>query len=644
MSAILGIYFLDEYEHHVDPSDLERMMTSLAHRGLDGSGSWLNGPIALGHRMLWTTPQSLTEKLPLVHKTNETNDSANHNIHVLTADARIDNRYELINALDFPLAMVNQITDGQLILAAYQKWGQGCPQKLLGDFAFAIWDEKQQLLFCARDRFGVKPFYYYLSDKIFVFASEIKALFCWPQVPRHLNEVRIAEYLEPIFEDKSITLYQDIFRFPPAHSMTIGREGVKLESYWSLDPSFDIRYKSDAEYAEAFREIFSEAVRCRLRSAFPAGAMLSGGLDSSSIVCMARHILKEEKLDNLRTFSAIFDDLPQCDERAFINPVLEAGGLEPHYVHADKIGPLADLERVFHHEDEAFYAPNLFIHWALYKAARQQGVRIIMDGLDGDHAVSHGIAYLDELARSGRWIALLIEVNGLSKRFNRSAWKILWKHGVIPIRALAPKPVKRAWRWLRRSQYSAPMFNTLINPDFAKRIGLSEHLQSLTGFNSNPPRNLREDHWRSISSGVFPFMLEIADKAAAAFSLEPRYPFFDKRLIEFCLALPPQQKINHGWTRFVMRGAMEQILPPKVQWRGGKSDMSPNFTRSLITYERDTIEAILKDPKVIAEYVDIVELRQAYDRYLSQGQESEALTIWKAVTLALWLKHTGLTP
>src|SRR3989441_13306763 len=157
--------------------------------------------------------------------------------------------------------------------------------------------------------------------------------------------------------------------------MVVTREGVRMEQYWVLDPEREVRMKSDGEYAEAFREIFTEAVRCRLRSAFPVGSMLSGGLDSSSIVCVARRLLAEEGRGPLHTFLAVFPDVPECDEREYIEAVLVGGGVEAHYVPGEHIGPLADLDRMLESEDEPFYAPNLFIHWALYRAARHHGVR-----------------------------------------------------------------------------------------------------------------------------------------------------------------------------------------------------------------------------------------------------------------------------
>src|SRR3989442_1004237 len=226
----------------------------------------------------------------------------------LHADARIDNRAELCSVLSAP----STVTDAELILQAYARWGERCPEHLLGDFAFALWDARRGFLFCARDHFGVKPFYYHhRPGRLFAFASEIKGLLVLSDVPRRLNETRVADYLVPLLEDKEITFYEGIVRLPPAHHMTVSRDGVRIEQYWALDPDREIRMKSDGEYAAAFREIFTEAVRCRLARPIPVGSMLSGGLDSSSIVFVAPKLLAEDGSRELHTFSAIFPHLPE---------------------------------------------------------------------------------------------------------------------------------------------------------------------------------------------------------------------------------------------------------------------------------------------------------------------------------------------
>jgi asparagine synthase (glutamine-hydrolysing) len=673
MSGIVGIYYLDG--RPVGCTDLERMVSRLAHRGPDGTGIWHGGPVGLGHRMLWTTPESLQEQCPLVSQSGDLG---------LTADAWVDNRDELVTALGLSDRLRGEITDSQLILAAYEKWGTSCPAKLLGDFAFAIWDRHNRRLFCARDHFGIRPFYYYYRPGyVFAFASEIKALLCLPEVPRRLNEARVADYLAPMLEDKTITFYQQIFRLPPAHSIIVSHGTILCQPYWSLDPSYELQLDSDEAYAGAFRELFTKAVHCRLRSAFPVGAHLSGGLDSSAITCVARERIGREADTGLHTFSIIFDDVPQCDERPYINAVLSQGGLIPHYVQADRLGPFADLERIFWHHDEPFFGPNHFLPWELNRAAQQEGVRIILDGFDGDTIVSHGavyfaeltrkrqwkmfaeeaqavsrhydtsppgllrcygLPYLEELARGWRWVAFATAVHQLRQHFHVSRRHLLLRYG---LKSLVPTCMGQIWRALGRCRPSICGAEAIINPCFAQYIGLQERIRAFDGSQSGPPRTVREDQWRSLTSGLFTIMLEQLDRGAAAFALEARHPFMDKRLVEFCLALPPEQKLHQGWGRMVMRRAMAKVLPEQVQWRGGKTDMTPNFVYGLLTFDRELLdEVILHAPGIIERYVNIKALREVYRRMTTQPNvhADDAITVWRIVTLARWLLYTGLEP
>jgi asparagine synthase (glutamine-hydrolysing) len=643
VSAIVGAMYLDN--RPIEGGDLDRMLESLAHRGADGTGVWMEGSIGLGHRMLWTTPESVVEELPSVHSDGNL---------VVTADARIDNRDEMIRALHLTDRPSEAVSDSCIIVAAYEQWGERCPERLLGDFAFAIWDQRRQALFCARDHFGVKPFYYHASGRIFAFASEMKALFRLPEVPRLLNEVRVAEFLVDAFHDKAITSYRDILRLPPGHRLVLCGNDVRLEPYWALDPSREELMRSDAAYAERFRDIFTEAVRCRLRTAFPLGSLLSGGLDSSAITCVARDVLRDNEKPRLRTFSAIFQQGAECDERPFIEAVVAQGHLEPYYFAADQLSPLVDRELVLSHEDDVVYGPNRFLQWKACHIAKEHGIRVLLDGFDGDTTVSHGDGYLGELARTGRWIALSKQADGLARNFNQSSWSIqkdfLWHYALRPMadRLGVLPAARRLRRIVPGSSRGQPQSvnrgaSHAISRSFATQVGLAERIQFLQRDRSGLPRTVREQHYRNLTWGVMPSILEIMDRSAATFGVEGRYPFWDKRLVEFCLSLPPQQKLNLGWTRVVMRRAMEGILPPEVQWRAAKADFSQNFRTKLLSIDRELLEEIIvRDPAIIAGYVDIDALRRAYSRYVSHNHNEDALTVWKGVTLALWLRRTGL--
>jgi asparagine synthase (glutamine-hydrolysing) len=632
VSAIAGLYRLDgkpASRHEVD-----RMVLALAHRAPDNTAGWNSGPAALAHGALWTTPESRVERQPLA------SDAGN----VIVADVRLDNRCDLIVALDLTGRPASELGDNELILRAYERWGEECATRLVGDFAFAIWDSRHQRLFCARDHIGVKPFYYHQAPDSFLFASEIKALLTSPTVPYRLNPLRVADYLVGLFEDQAITFYHDVFRLPAGHALTVSRAGMRIRRYWSLDPSRELRLGSDEAYADAFRECFTEAVRSRLRSSHPVGCLLSGGLDSSSITAMARHI-RGSAGGKLDTFTAIFPGLPdsdlrKIDERAFVEAVVAQGGLEPHYVRGDLLSPLTEVDQALWHLDEAFAAPNLYLHWGLYGAARDRGVRALLDGIDGDTTVSHGLERLADLARTGKVATLAGEVRALSRRHRMGVTGLL-RQFVLP--PLVPASLRQGFGRLRRRQPGWPP-DSIISPEFARRTGLAERVEAFDREHGTPARSPREAHWRGMTSALVPYALELADKAAAAFGVEPRYPFFDRRLMELCLALPADQKMHGGWTRAVMRRAMAGILPEQVRWRASKANLAPNFGRRLLSNDRNVLtEVIFAHPGALEEYVDIPALRRAYDRYVAHPLlQADALTVHGAVVLGLWLQRAKI--
>ncbi|AFY53067.1 asparagine synthase, glutamine-hydrolyzing [Rivularia sp. PCC 7116] len=632
MSGIVGVHYLDG--RPVNGEDLSKMVDILAHRGPDGADTWIGQSVGLGHRMLWTTRESLIETLPLVKQDGNL---------VITSDARIDNREELIAALQINNRPSDKIGDSELILAAYGKWGEQCLEHLLGDFAFAIWDKGKQQLFCARDHIGIKPFYYCRNSDTFVFASEIKAIHTLPNIERKVNETRIAEYLLIVFEDKTTTFYQDIFRLPPGHCMTVSKEDIKIRCYWELNPQKELRLGSDEEYAEAFREIFTEAVRCRLRSAFPIGSTLSGGLDSSAITCLARNLL--DKNQPLHTFSVIFDEMSQCDERPFINEVLAQGNFTPHYLNGDKLTPLEDINRMMWYHDEPFYFANSYLYWNTCPIAKNEGIRILLDGFDGDTSVSHGLGYFDELANQGRWFKLIKELKHREKYTEQSLWSslspYLWVHALKPSHRKFIYRVRRKLAKLNkfRKGKSNTQANTnqIINDKFVERITLKEHLQSLEEKRYKPQPRERDCHYQSLNWGLIPFFLEVIDKSAAAASIEANHPLFDKRLVEFCLSLPPEQKIHQGWTRMILRRGMENILPKKVQWRTDKNNFEPAVIHALLDLNRELVEkVILHNSEDVEDYVDMEAVRKIFQKLISERKPSDVIPVWVTTLLGYW--------
>jgi asparagine synthase (glutamine-hydrolysing) len=412
-----------------------------------------------------------------------------------------------------------------------------------------------------------------------------------------------------------------------------------------LDPGQELKLKSDQDYDEAYCSLLTEAVRCRLSSAFPVGSELSGGLDSSSIACIARNLLLEAGGQKLNTFSFIFNSLPECDERDYIAEVVDRGDIHSYFVPADEISPFADFERLLWHQDEPFWVPNLFMFWGgLYRSAHRHGIRVMLSGEDGDTVVSHGKERLVELARQHQFWALFREIHQINAPVHQPTFGPFYRHVVgygIPssLRDWAHR-MKRMGSPMGQSDTETRLASPLIRREFAESVHLEERFRF---FNRPEPSDIpfsRACHWNALSSGLHPYILEVSDRATAPFGIEPRYPFYDRRLVEFCLSLPPEQKLGQGWTRLIARRSLKGILPEKIRSRRGKAILSSNFIRSLLLHECERLEDVVMHPSdALLRYVDINVLRNAYRRYshFEQQDDSDALTVWKAVSLAAWL-------
>ncbi|MCC6190075.1 MAG: asparagine synthetase B [Anaerolineales bacterium] len=636
MSGIGGVVYFDG--HPAEPADLAGFSARLSQRGPDGGGLWLAGPVALAQHALWTTPESLAERGPFTSPDGAL---------VIAADARLDNRAELCRALD--LRDAGQ-PDSALILAAYARWGEAAPERLLGDFAFAVWDAREQRLFCARDAMGVRPFFYYQSARCLAWASDLKALLALPGVPCRVNELRLADFLTG-GHDLASTFYADIMRLPPAHTLSVsahGEQPARLRRYWDLAAPRDTRLPSDAAYAEAFRELLTASVRARVRSAFPVGSMLSGGLDSTSVVCLARGLLDSRTTGGrLHTFSLLFDAVPASDERGYMAPTVAAGGLEHHTILADEVTPLSDLETLLDIAGEPYHHMGLPLQWLADAAAQQAGVRVLLDGNYGDAVVTHGNMRLAELAHHGQWRALAREVAGLTtgwRRRTRGAFYLAWLAAFKP---LLPKFGRQAWRGLRRwrdPQRPAWAFQSIIAPAFAQRMTGQDALQASLHRREQRYRTTRAENQFSV--GKMQVQPELYNRLAARCGLELRHPFLDRRLVEFCLGLPSEQRLRDGWARIVQRNAMAGILPEAVRWRRSKSSPIYSMGRALFTRDLPRLGEIVHAAGGLERWVDPAALQRDYDRLCRAAAEARyhqpadwraMARLDRAVHLALWL-------
>jgi asparagine synthase (glutamine-hydrolysing) len=641
MSGIAGIY---SPGGRPVGDEIGRMVGVMEHRGPDEQATWSEKSIGLGHCMLHTTPESNHASLP--------QKSAQSGC-VITADARIDNRADLIQNLRLSSGRDQVIPDSTLILRAYERWGRACVDHLLGAFSFAVWDPREERLFCALDHFGVRPFYYYYKPgELFAFASEIKSLLTLENVPETVDEVRVAEHLlVPVAEDVTRTYFKHVSRLTPAHALTIDRESKTETEYWALDPNESIHLSSDEEYAEKFRALFKDAVEARLRSNTPVGSTLSGGLDSSSIVSQAARMSKTSPgSSQIHTFSAVFGEDSESDERPYIEAVLSKyDELQPHFIRGDEKSPLAEWDELYQYVDGACTASNIYIFWRSNRRAKKRGVRVMLDGFDGDTTVSYGKGFFYQLREEGRWLRLALEAGMLAKHWGESP------RGVV-------------WNWLKGPILSLPVFSQLLkvrnalkergastqeddeNPRWKNRLSqrVAQRAEAHMQGNGTAPTTDREHHRRLLYQPVMKRILDLWNQVAAASSVSIRYPFYDKRLVEFCLAVPPTQKIRRGWDRYIMRRAMAGILPSTVQWREGKGDLSIALDDSLLTHERPLLRRLMEDNLGgVHRFVSSDFLQNAVSDYLKSqtenNPENDGLLVRRALSLALWLDHRQKT-
>ena len=621
----------------VAAADIQQMLARMRHRGPDGSSWWLDAGIALGHAWLNTTDEAGPGPLAM----------AGGKL-AITADCRLDNRDELLARLGI---RDRSVADATLLMRAYLRWGEACPVHLQGDFAFAIWDGERQLLFCARDHFGVKPFYYHAADRRFAFASEIGPILGVEGIGTRVSEYQISGFLAGLPDDPQSTPYSDIFSLPARHSLTVTGQQVVLRRYWQIEPS-PRPMRSDAP--EEFAHLFSQSVRNRMRGSQAVGAMLSGGLDSSSIACVAGLQNAAERKPRLPTFSLIFEKGSSMDERPFIDAVLDQHQVDGTLIPVGNYAPFAEFDRVLEEQEGTFLAPGLTLTRGIYRTAGAKGIKVLLDGHGGDEVVSQGHGHLHELANAGRWMDLWREIRSASDTYGDSTlglyFQFLTLYGpawrIAKLRHMANRVLNKIRKpaQMRRGR----SWRDLINPDLARRTELVDRFHR-AGY--MPPGVQASDalsHRWILSNGYVPHAFEVLDKAAANFGVEPRYPFWDKPLVEFCLALPGEEKLSHGFGRYVMRRAMEGVLPAAVQWRRDKIDFTANLVNGMLRNHRDLLEQVLvSEAGRIAPYVNLPEVSAAYARLQRRPDQAAPLDVqyvWRSVSLSLWLRqlqHSG---
>jgi asparagine synthase (glutamine-hydrolysing) len=540
-------------------------------------------------------------------------------------DVRLDDRQSL--AADVGLSGLGTSTDIDLVRAAYDRFGDRCPDQLLGDYAFALWDESRRRFFCARDPFGVKPFYYHLSPRTFVFGSDPQAVLHASGAPRELNPGPLVDYLFGIFEDTAGTPYREVARLPAGHVLIVEANRHHRRRHWQPEAVPELRLHDDAAYEEAFRETLTGAVASRL-PASDAGAYLSGGLDSSAVICVAQ---RRYAGGRLRAFSAVFDDEPSSDERGYARAAATHAGSKLVPCYPERTSPLSDWVGAPWIGPAPSADAQVSVSQAVTQAATDRGVKVLLTGLGGDSVVSHGPAYLTELARSLQLRRFVTAVGATARRHQRPVWPLVKRYGLAPN---VPSAMIRRRRVAQVGASGVP-----VRPDVAAALGVPERMAALQARSLS--HTARDAHLLELMSGQTSIAMERSWHIDAVSGIERRHPFLDRRVAELCVSLPGDQKLRDGWTRSIMRRALVGILPEEVRLRVGKSSLAAAFKRSLMKNDKAVLEALVDKPTAVAEWVEPAALDALWHRCLTQGEASDCYALWRVAVLAAWLRHHG---
>lgn len=565
MSGIAAIFNLDGRPAGRD--QLGPLIDAMAHRGPDGMGFFYGGQAALGHAMLHVTPESFAEVQPLSDETGALQ---------LCFDGRIDNRRELRELIEAAGAQVRTDTDPELVLKAYQNLREDCVRRMLGDFAFVIWDAPQRRLFCARDHSGIRPLYYYCDGKTFLAASELQQILRYPGIPQEPNEGLVGEFLTGKLMTREETLYRGVMRLAPAHMMIVTDRGPRISCYYDLNPSRAIRYGTDEQYAAHFLEIFKEAVRCRMRARDGVAAELSGGLDSSSIVCTVQSMIRagEVSTPQFETFSLGYDE-PSSDERTYANDVVSMWDVKLEWIQPYEIDMQSAIDRVRRCREWGD-PPNSAHFRNLVQAVADKGMRVLLTGMGGDQWLTGSEYYYAELLSEFRFVELMRQLMsdwrfGIPGSAGHSRLKNLLWWGFRPL--LPDKVRRRLSDSVPRERYPA-----FIPEKFARRINLIGRLRTVPkrpagmSFSQQSVYDMFVDGWMA-------HVMELEDRHSAWAGIEEWHPFYDLRIVEFCLAIPEDQRTQNNFIKYVLRNAMKGILPESIRLRLTKGEFSATFLR-----------------------------------------------------------------
>jgi asparagine synthase (glutamine-hydrolysing) len=589
-----------------DPELLERMLAAIVHRGPDGQGVEIGPHFSIGMRRLAIVDVATGDQ-PMY--------SDDRNL-ALVFNGEIYNARELRRALEARgRRFVTDHSDTEVILRGFEEWGPQVVDHLTGMFAFAISDARRAELFCARDRLGIKPLYYVDAPGRFAFASELKALFQDPQVPRRPDLDAVRRFLLfRIHDEGEDTFFDGVKRLQPGHTMVVRPDGVvKTERYWkpAVNPDFSSS-RSDDDYAQEFAALWDRVVERHLIADVPVGVPLSGGLDSSGVTTtMARLMARGADLhtDGLYSFSALFPG-ETIDESEYIHEIERAAGTIPHYAYPKLDEFWDEIMEWLWFQEEPTIASAPYAYYCVYRLASDH-VKVMVSGNGGDELLAGYIpyfrAYLTSAVAQRHWFAATREVV--------KGWDLYKKYFGELVRTRSPG---------RRAQVTAREL-LRAGPEVA-----TQHFR--------PHSNLNERLASDVLRYSTPDLLRYEDKNSMAFSIEARVPFLDHEMVEHIFSLPIDQKIKRGWNRAVYRNAMRGRMPEKNRLRRSKIGFTNPDIAWMKARAAEIREVFASRELAGRDLYDQPQLVQAWDAYLA-GRPGDGLIFWRVLVTELWMRR-----
>lgn len=620
MSAIFGLRSADGATAE---GWLARLDAALAGHGRDGGGLWAGDGVALGHRLTRFTAQDRLEQQPLA--------SADGRLQ-LVVDGRIDGRRELGQALGLPAGEIDVLGDSALVLQVLERWGEDGLARVHGSYAFACWDRQARTLLVGSSPLNGRNLCYVHTPQHFAFASLPAALLELPFVERRLDEEHLADLLVYGIGTPDSTCWRDVRRLPPGQLLFLNNhQALRVRPYGAIDTGRRLRLHNDDEYAAAFDELFETVIEDQLRSLDPVGVFMSGGLDSCSVAAAASTHLGRHgrRLTAFTEWPGPGFDGPvpagrYADELPYVTAMSERlPALELEVVTSGQSGPFDDTDALFDSGGVAF--PNVANRpwWeAILGQAQGQGIRVMLTGDGGNLTASwNGRGLLPELLRRGRWAHAWREAGALARSGQASSpARTLLAQGVQP---LLPTPAWRALRrWYGSARPNAERQRRMapIRPDFAVATRVAERASAL-GVPARPPADTR----RARLDALVATRSSLLDAGyRARFGIDIRHPLVDRRLVEFCLALPEDQFLRDGTPRWLLRRAMARRLPSKVLDNRARGLQAADWYRTLgrrrqaLAAELDALE----HSELACRMLDLPRLRHLLDHWPSTGWDT----------------------